>query len=148
MTHTQFDTFQAELIKEVVVMKDTKGKEYSNGDERFGNFNRLALALGIPNITVGWIYLAKHLDSIASFIRNQKMYSTEPIRGRIVDAITYLTLIAGMIEENQTRTPTMVASNLDKKTCFVCNKEFKPNEWITTIIGDDRPFHTKKCTEK
>jgi hypothetical protein len=149
MTHTEFDLFQVDLIKEVFQMNNTKGKEYSNGVDRFGNFNRLSLALGIPNITVGWIYLAKHLDSIASFVRNQEVYSTESIRGRIVDAITYLTLIAGMVEEVQAQPPVEVASNLDKKVCFLCNKEFKPYEWITNNPGGlEHPFHANGCPEK
>lgn len=99
MTHKQFDEFQLDLIKEVIAMKDTKGKEYANGEDRFGNFNRLALALDLKPYQVGYVYLAKHLDSIASYCKLGTTCSNETIRGRIVDAITYLTLIAGMIEE-------------------------------------------------
>ena len=99
MTHEQFNDFQANLLDEVVAMKNTKGKEYANSNERFANFNRLAGSLGLTNRQVAWVYTAKHLDSIASYCRTGQTFSSEPIRGRIVDAITYLTLIAGMIEE-------------------------------------------------
>ena len=101
MTRKEFNIFQEILINEVIAMKDTKGKEYANSESRFANFDRLAASLGIPNIQVAWIYTAKHLDSIASYCRTGQTFSSEPIRGRIVDAIVYLTLIAGMIEEKE-----------------------------------------------
>jgi hypothetical protein len=97
MTHQEFDFYQAELLHKVIDMRATKGKEYSNSEDRFANFNRLAGELGLTNIQVAWVYTKKHLDGIASFCRTQKVLS-EPIEGRIVDAIVYLTLIAGMIE--------------------------------------------------
>lgn len=99
MTHPEFNDYQLKLIEEVIGMKDTKGREYANGEDRFGNFNRLSVQLNLSNIQVGWVYLTKHLDSIASYCRTGQTFSNEGIRGRIVDAITYLTLIGGMIEE-------------------------------------------------
>jgi hypothetical protein len=81
-------------------MGDTKGKEYANSESRFANFDRAADELGLTNIQVAWVYVKKHLDGIASFCRTQKEFS-EPIEGRIVDAIVYLTLIAGMIAEKE-----------------------------------------------
>lgn len=102
MTFEQFNKFQQELINEVVGMKDTKGKEYANGEDRFGNFNRLSTELGISNIDVAWVYATKHLDSIRHAIRAKQFTGlSEPIRGRFVDFIVYLTLIAGMIEEHE-----------------------------------------------
>jgi len=100
MTHQNFDEYQIKLLTQVNRMKDTKGKEYSNSESRFGNFNRIAAELGLTNIQVAWVYTKKHLDGIASYCRTEKILS-EPIEGRIVDAIVYLTLIAGMIEEER-----------------------------------------------
>lgn len=100
MTFDEFNLFQQKLLEEVVCMRDTKGKEYANSKDRFANFNRLANQLDMTNLQVAWVYLAKHLDSIASYCRNGKTFSTESIRGRFVDAITYLTLMAGMDYEN------------------------------------------------
>ena len=100
MTFQEFDEFQNRLIEQVVEMKNTKGKEYANSESRFANFDRLAVRLNIKPTAVALVYLTKHLDSIESYIKNGQTYSTESIQGRIVDAITYLTLIAGMIEED------------------------------------------------
>jgi len=105
MTFTEFDTFQETLLSEVVKMRDTKGKEYANAVDRFANFRRLSQTLGIPDAQIGWVYLTKHLDSISHFLKTGNTASTETIPGRFVDAITYLTLIAGMVEEAN-RTPT------------------------------------------
>ena len=99
MTFGDFDKFQAELLAEVVGMRNTKGREYAGTEDRFANFRRLADDLGIPDYQVGWVYTRKHLDSIASYMKNGKTFSSETIRGRFVDAIVYLTLIAGMLEE-------------------------------------------------
>lgn len=100
MTFEEFNQFQGQLLQEVVGMGKTKGKEYANGEERFGNFKRLAPRLDTSPQTIAWIYLVKHLDAIEHYIKTGgKEITSEPIRGRIVDAIVYLTLIAGMIEE-------------------------------------------------
>jgi preprotein translocase subunit SecA len=100
MTFEEFDEFQSEIIKECIRMRDSKGKEYANSENRFDNFNRLAEELGLTNIQVAWVYAAKHLDSIKQAIRT-KQYTgrAEPLLGRFVDSIVYFTLIAGMIEE-------------------------------------------------
>ncbi len=100
MTHEKFNEYQKKLLDLVIEMKNTKGKEYANSDDRFGNFNRLSSRLGLTNTQVAWVYITKHLDSIESYIKNGKVYSTESIQGRILDAITYLTLIGGMAQEN------------------------------------------------
>ena len=100
MTHEEFDKYQNKLLNKVVGIGATKGKEYSNSESRFANFDRAAAELGLTNIQVAWVYVKKHLDGIASFCRTEKELS-EPIEGRIVDAIVYLTLIAGMIAEKE-----------------------------------------------
>src|ERR1035437_7449635 len=100
MTFAEFNIFQHDLLQEVVGMKDTKGKEYAHSTNRFANFDRLAEGLGLPNTVIAWVYCKKHVDGVESYVRDNKTYSTEGVRGRIVDAIVYLTLIAGMIEED------------------------------------------------
>lgn len=100
MTFLEFDYFSSKLMKEVLEMRDTKGKEYAGGKDRFDNFNRLAARLNLPRQKIWQVYFTKHLDAIESYIEHGREFSSESIRGRIVDAITYLTLLAGMIEED------------------------------------------------
>ncbi len=89
-----FDQFFADCQK----MRDTKGKEYAHSTSRFANFNRAAERLGISREMVANVYLHKHLDAIDSYIMHKETYSGENIRGRLIDAVTYLILIGGMIE--------------------------------------------------
>ena len=43
-------------------------------------------------------YLLKHVDGIASYVKGHES-QRENIRGRLTDAIVYLTLLWGMVEE-------------------------------------------------
>jgi hypothetical protein len=135
MTFNEFDKFQEQLLKQVVEMKNTKGKEYANSESRFANFDRLSVRLNISNLAVALVYLTKHMDAIESYIARGRTYSTETIQGRIVDAITYLTLIAGMIEEkeNDLKPPRYIT------VCSICGIFRNPeNEWL---LCNDKKIH-------
>lgn len=99
MTFEQFDKFTEELFTEVRKMRDTKGKEYAQSEDRFANFNRLAEETGLPRETVWLVYFTKHWDAIRSYLKNGREFSDESARSRIIDSITYLMLLAGMLEE-------------------------------------------------
>jgi hypothetical protein len=113
MTFEQFDKVCDSIIAQCLKMRDTKGKEYARSEDRFDNFNRLAQTLGISREKVLWVYCTKHLDGITSYVNNGQTYSDERIRGRIVDAITYLMLLAGMVEEND---PTITEASVPFET--------------------------------
>tara|TARA_R100001594_G_scaffold149739_1_gene208431 strand:- start:93 stop:287 length:195 start_codon:yes stop_codon:yes gene_type:complete len=48
------------------------------------------------------VYLLKHIDGISSFV-NGHHSQREDVRGRITDAIVYLCLLWGMIEDDKTK---------------------------------------------
>tara|TARA_R100000458_G_scaffold12744_1_gene10536 strand:- start:452 stop:643 length:192 start_codon:yes stop_codon:yes gene_type:complete len=48
------------------------------------------------------VYLLKHIDGISSFVNGHKS-QREDVRGRITDAIVYLCLLWGMIEEENSK---------------------------------------------
>tara|TARA_R110002012_G_scaffold61490_3_gene161239 strand:- start:3391 stop:3582 length:192 start_codon:yes stop_codon:yes gene_type:complete len=48
------------------------------------------------------VYLLKHIDGIASFV-NGYQSQREDVRGRITDAIVYLCLLWGMIDEQNNK---------------------------------------------
>lgn len=83
----------------------TKGVEYTQGADRFDNFRRIGAELNVSPYAVLWIYLKKHLDSIANYIRasSSSLCPTlsEPIESRIMDARVYLALLRGMIAEDR-----------------------------------------------
>lgn len=101
MTFEEFDKLTEELFENVRVMRDTKGKEYARTEDRFDNFNRLASRMDIPRETIWLVYFTKHMDAIESYIKHGRTFSDENIRGRIVDAMTYLALLAGMFGEKK-----------------------------------------------
>jgi hypothetical protein len=81
-----------------------KGEEYANSENnRFANFERIAAdlaALGLEREHVLYVYLRKHLDSIASYLANgRKRVGSEPIEGRLADMQNYLDLLAGMLAD-------------------------------------------------
>jgi hypothetical protein len=99
MTFDEFDEVTRQIIAQVCRMSETKGREYARSEDRFANFDRLAKDLQLSREKVLWVYLVKHLDAITNYVKDGHTHSSEPIEGRIVDAITYLMLLAGMIRE-------------------------------------------------
>lgn len=103
MTFPEFDKFFDEFVEECRKMRDTKGKEYARDVSRFANFDRLAQRKKLPRLTIADVYLTKHMDAIESYLQTGQIHSDERIRGRFVDAVTYLILMAGMAAEEDTQ---------------------------------------------
>ena len=79
--------------------------EYAQGDENaLDNFERQAKALGLSREHVLLVYLNKHMDGISSWARGHQS-QREDVTGRINDAITYLCLLRGMIEDSRAIPP-------------------------------------------
>ena len=76
-------------------------KEYAmNEDNVFANFERISEQTGFDRKMVLWIYLMKHIDGIASFLKGHRS-QREDVQGRLTDAIVYLCILWGMIEEKK-----------------------------------------------
>jgi hypothetical protein len=96
------------LIKEthdsLFAISNSKGEEYASNDtDRLANFKRLAQELDIDARAVLLVYLTKHLDSIQTYCKDvnggNPRNLSEPIEGRIDDAILYLILLKGLIRD-------------------------------------------------
>ena len=73
-------------------------KEYAmNENNVFANFERISEQTGFDRKMVLWIYLMKHIDGIASFLKGHRS-QREDVQGRLTDAIVYLCILWGMIE--------------------------------------------------
>jgi hypothetical protein len=82
----------------------TKGVEYTQGDlktNRLANFYRIAEELNQDPKVICYVYLKKHLDSIACYVKNSTEYTDEGIEGRINDARNYLILLNAIICEQK-----------------------------------------------
>ena len=73
-------------------------KEYAmNENNVFANFERISEQTGFDRKMVLWIYLMKHIDGFASFMKGHRS-QREDVQGRLTDAIVYLCILWGMIE--------------------------------------------------
>jgi hypothetical protein len=100
MNKTQFLRFIGDVAEKLRGLSNSKGVEYAGSDNQFANFERLADRLGLDRERVLMVYLSKHMDAIDSWIKTRKEYS-EPIEGRIEDAILYLTLLLAMVKSSK-----------------------------------------------
>ena len=99
MKHSQMAKLMDEILKEVIVTRDSGQKEYAHDDgDVFANFNRVAHLLEEDRKKVLMTYMLKHVDGIAAYVKGHKS-QRENVTGRITDCIVYLMLLWGMIEE-------------------------------------------------
>ena len=101
MTNSDFLRLLDTLQKQEAAILENKGKDYTIGSEdRLDNFKRNAEHMGLKPKQVCYVYLSKHLDAIASYIKFGKVES-EPIEERIADARNYLFLLFALIKDEQ-----------------------------------------------
>lgn len=100
MTSEEMTHLMETIWLELRDISSRKGIEYANSEDRLANFKRLADRLGSTPEKVLMVYFTKHLDSIEFYAKTGKVMS-EPVEGRINDAILYLCLLRGLIMERQ-----------------------------------------------
>ena len=101
MKLSQHNELMDKIWSEIISTRNEGQKEYAQDkDNVFANFERISEQLKIDRQHVLWVYLAKHIDGIASFI-NGHHSQREDVRGRITDVIVYLCLLWGMIDQDE-----------------------------------------------
>lgn len=107
MNRNSFNKMCQDTFHTIGLLNQTKGEEYARGDsyDTNSNFSRLARDLKTTKEQILWVYLAKHLDAIVCHINDLSEGKTrnysEPIEGRIHDAINYLLLLKAMFIEGE-----------------------------------------------
>jgi hypothetical protein len=99
-----------EFYIETKKLRTTKGVEYANNKDCNHNFKIIGEKLGIDPKIVLWIYASKHFQSIESYLKTGATL-TEPIEGRIADAINYLFILNSMIEEQKKENTNFIPTN-------------------------------------
>lgn len=88
---------------EMEALTATKGEEYAASDDQLANFKRSAEQAGITPEQVWLIFFNKHADAIRSYVKmargTREYVPSEPIEGRIDDAILYLILLKALVQE-------------------------------------------------
>jgi hypothetical protein len=143
MNQKEFEAMFEETMKSIHHLLVVKGGEYAGSEDRLGNFKRGAERVQGTPMQVLWIYAAKHIDSIETFIKDGVTRTnrprSEPIEGRIDDLINYCILLKGLVWEakNLQREPTM--AEVKAKADYEAHR----NANQTTVAGrDDRvPEH-------
>ena len=97
----QKDHFE-KVVSEMRDLLNNKGREYAGDDDALNNF-KTGTDIGITPLQKSWVFTEKHISSIKSYIKNGKEFSSEPIEGRILDAMNYLFLISCLVKENKER---------------------------------------------
>lgn len=98
MKKDEFKLLLAATFEQLNRLTDTKGEEYSGDDDQLANFKRLAEATLLYPEQAWLVLFTKHIDAIRSYCRTRKTLS-EPIGGRIDDAILYLVLLKGLVHD-------------------------------------------------
>jgi hypothetical protein len=92
-----------QLFEESIGLLNTKGLAYAGAQDSLANFKRNAERLGLSPFQIWAVYFNKHIDSINNAIKINPCVpvdKTEGLRGRIVDSITYLTLLQCLLDDN------------------------------------------------
>ena len=106
MNYKQLNKIIQSQITQILQTRDDGQKEYARDvDNVFANFQRVGKYIGISQERVLMVYLLKHIDGIMAYINGHKS-QREGVEGRITDAIVYLLLLRGMVENNETNKRT------------------------------------------
>tara|TARA_R100001244_G_scaffold47530_1_gene42226 strand:- start:33 stop:338 length:306 start_codon:yes stop_codon:yes gene_type:complete len=101
MTKPEMDILMKKIFSIINKTRDAGQAEYARADEDvFANFRRVGSYTGQPKEAVLMTYFMKHIDGIASYI-NGHTSQREDVTGRITDAIVYLCLLWGMVDEGK-----------------------------------------------
>lgn len=108
MTHQEFmGHVLRPTMQSVIDLSEGKGKEYAGPEgssNEHANFDRLAVEMEMSPEKVLAVYWTKHMDAIKTYVRTLNKDTSEPIEGRIDDAILYLLLLKGMVIRRRSKT--------------------------------------------
>ena len=104
MKQDTYNELRQDLFNKACGVSKNKGKDYTRGSEDvLQNFKSVGERCGLDPKEVLFIYMDKHQDAIANYIKTNGLSESEPIEMRILDNINYLFLLWGLITENETK---------------------------------------------
>lgn len=107
MKKSNFILLIRQQCDKLIKITQSKGEEYSrSSDDQLANFKRAAVDYGLSQEQVLGIFLDKHINSIKTYIHGTSAGEpmppmSEPIEGRIDDAILYLLLFKAMVLDSK-----------------------------------------------
>jgi hypothetical protein len=111
LTRDEFLAMLRDDHARIIAINQTKGHDYAGDRDALANFKRdneriAKIAANDPVLLKWYVYFSKHLDAIFTFLEEGDVKS-EPVDGRLDDAILYLHLLRGLIHEK--RAPRLAA---------------------------------------
>lgn len=107
MTQERFTLLVDGMLEQARGLLVVKGGEYTQTEDRLDNFKRGADLTGSHPLQVALIYMSKHYDGIATYVRDQANGTERPrsesIKGRLLDLINYGLLMAALVDEYEAR---------------------------------------------
>lgn len=119
MDQKHFESIFRHTVDEIERLLIVKGGEYAGNEDRLANFKRGAQLAGVTPLQCALIYMSKHYDAVATFIKDdaagRDRQRSEPITGRLDDLINYCILIKALLQEPvQEREPKKSSSFHDE----------------------------------
>ena len=115
MKHNEMLKLINAIFQEVETVHTEGQKEYAmDEDNVFANFDRIANQINMDREIVLWVYLMKHIDGIASYLKGHRS-QREEVQGRLTDAIVYLCILWGMIESEDYKPKDYVSRQGDRR---------------------------------
>lgn len=109
MKYEEFEKVREQLHQERIAVQRAKNKDYSTEEDCLSNFKEMAKRMGATPEQILAVYLDKHYTALLKYIRGGcKDDGSEPIVGRIHDAMNYLDMLYALQVERQ-QTEKMVA---------------------------------------
>lgn len=106
MNKDEFDLLVQETYTESAKLLIMKGGEYAGSEDRLANFKRGAVLSGCSPLQVALIYLSKHYDAVATYVRDDAggidRPRSESIEGRLDDLLNYAILMKALVRESNT----------------------------------------------
>lgn len=99
MNRAEFSHFRDGHYAQIASINDAKGHDYAGDGDALANFKEAAKQLGVSPYVIWYVYFHKHWSAIQTFLREGDVAS-EPIEGRVHDAILYLFLLLGLIQDS------------------------------------------------
>lgn len=147
MNTKELDSLVHLTFAEVNRLLVVKGGEYANSEDRLANFKRGAALTGCTPLQVLFIYMSKHYDAVASFVKTsakgEARPSSEPIEGRLDDLINYCLLAKGLIREQSTKSFEERGAEIaaEWKQAFNNSNPYTGVEAVRAIDNTGKPFN-------
>lgn len=117
MKQIDFEIVVNQTVEEIRRLLVIKGGEYAGSDDRLANFKRGAELVGVSSLQCLFVYMSKHYDAVATFVRDDAAGVVRPrsesIAGRLDDLINYAILAKALIKEKENAVKSDVAGGDD-----------------------------------